>query len=58
MAKMISPQNLAVGTAAVGLVGQEGVLFRRIFGWSLLLLLAVCCLVFLQSTPVLGWMVP
>lgn len=58
MAKMISPQNLAVGTAAVGLVGQEGVLFRRIFGWSLLLLLAVCLLVFLQSTPVLGWMVP
>ncbi|WP_017975275.1 L-lactate permease [Actinopolyspora halophila] len=58
MAKMISPQNLAVGTAAVGLVGQEGVLFRRIFGWSLLLLLAVCVLVFLQSTPVLGWMVP
>nr|WP_246300114.1 L-lactate permease [Actinopolyspora biskrensis] len=58
MAKMISPQNLAVGTAAVGLVGQEGVLFRRIFGWSLLLLLAVCTLVFLQSTPVLGWMVP
>nr|WP_207630448.1 MULTISPECIES: L-lactate permease [unclassified Actinopolyspora] len=58
MAKMISPQNLAVGTAAVGLVGQEGVLFRRIFGWSLLLLLVVCTLVFLQSTPVLGWMVP
>ncbi|MBA8823755.1 lactate permease [Saccharopolyspora lacisalsi] len=58
MAKMISPQNLAVGTAAVGLVGQEGVLFRRIFGWSLLLLLAVCVLVFLQSTPALGWMVP
>lgn len=58
MAKMISPQNLAVGTAAVGLVGKEGELFRRVFGWRLLLLLVMCVLVYLQSTPVLGWMVP
>ncbi|MCO1578945.1 L-lactate permease [Crossiella sp. SN42] len=58
MAKMISPQNLAIGTAAVGLVGKEGDLFRRVFGWSLSLLLAMCVLSYLQSTPVLGWMVP
>jgi lactate permease len=58
MAKMISPQSLAVGTAAVRLVGQEGVLFRRVIGWSLILLLATCVLVYLQSTPILGWMVP
>jgi lactate permease len=58
MAKMISPQNLAIGTAAVGLVGKEGELFRRVFGWSIALLLVLCVLVFLQSTPVLGWMVP
>ncbi|WP_344307065.1 L-lactate permease [Fodinicola feengrottensis] len=56
MAKMISPQNLAIGTAAVGEVGAEGVLFRRVFGWSALFLLAMCVIVFLQSTPVLGWM--
>jgi lactate permease len=56
MAKMISPQNLAIGTAAVGEVGSEGILFRRVFGWSMLFLLAMCVLVFLQSTPVLGWM--
>jgi lactate permease len=56
MAKMISPQNLAIGTAAVGEVGSEGILFRRVFGWSVLFLLAMCVLVFLQSTPVLGWM--
>jgi len=56
MAKMISPQNLAIGTAAVGAVGLEGVLFRRVFGWSLLFLFAMCVLVYLQSTPVLGWM--
>ena len=58
MAKMISPQNLAIGTAAVGLVGKEGELFRRVFGWSIGLLLVLCVIVFLQSTPVLGWMVP
>ncbi|GAB2846930.1 L-lactate permease [Actinoallomurus bryophytorum] len=58
MAKMISPQNLAVGTAAVGIVGAEGTLFRRVFGWSALLLVLMCLLVWLQSTPVLGWMVP
>jgi len=57
MAKMISPQNLAIGTAAVGLVGQEGTLFRRVFGWSVLLLVVMCVLVWLQSTPVLDWMV-
>lgn len=56
MAKMISPQNLAIGTAAVGEVGAEGVLFRRVFGWSMLFLFGMCLLVFLQSTPVLGWM--
>jgi lactate permease len=57
LGKMISTQSLAVATAAVGIVGQEGVLFRRIFGWSLGLLLVLCVLVYLQSTPVLGWMV-
>ena len=57
MAKMISTQSLAVGTAAVGLVGSEGTLFRRVFGWSIGMLLLLCVLVYLQSTPVLGWMV-
>ncbi|MFI6318091.1 L-lactate permease [Nonomuraea sp. NPDC050556] len=58
MGKMISPQNLAIGTAAVGLVGEEGTLFRKVIAWSLVLLLALCILVFLQSTPVLSWMIP
>jgi lactate permease len=56
MAKMISPQNLAIGTAGVRQVGMEGVLFRKVFGWSILFLLGMCVLAFLQSTPVLGWM--
>lgn len=58
LGKMISPQNLAIGAAAVGLAGEEGVLFRKVFGWSLLFLLLICALVYLQSTPVLSWMLP
>jgi lactate permease len=57
LGKMISPQNLAIGAAAVGLGGREGELFRRVVGWSLVLLLIMCVLVYLQSTPVLSWMV-
>jgi lactate permease len=58
LAKMISPQNLAIGTAAIDEVGQEGNLFRKVIGWSVALLALLCVLVYLQSTPVLGWMVP
>ena len=36
---------------------QEGELFRRVLGWSLLLLLIMCVIVLLQSTAVLSWMV-
>jgi lactate permease len=57
LGKMISPQNLAIGAAAVGLGGREGELFRRVFGWSIALLLLMCVLVYLQSTAVLSWMV-
>jgi lactate permease len=55
---MISPQNLAIGAAAVGMVGREGELFRKVVGWSLALLLLMAILVTLQSTAVLSWMVP
>ena len=57
LAKMISPQNLAIGAAAVGLAGQEGDIFRAVIGWSVLLL-CMALLVLLQSTGVLSWMVP
>ncbi len=57
LGKMISPQNLAIGAAAVGLAGKEGDLFRKVLGWSLALVLIMCILVYLQSTPVLEWMV-
>ena len=58
MGKLISPQNLAIGAAAVNMSGQESVLLRKVVGWSALLLLALCILVYLQSTPVLEWMLP
>jgi lactate permease len=56
LGKMVSPQNLAIGAAAVGMGGQEGELFRRVIWWSIILLLLMCVLVYLQST-VLSWMV-
>jgi len=56
--KMISPQNLAIGAAAVAMAGREGDLFRKVVGWSLALLLFMCILVTLQSTSILSWMVP
>jgi lactate permease len=57
LGKMISPQNLAIGAAAVGMAGKEGDIFRRVVGWSLLCMLVMCVLVYLQSTAVLDWMV-
>ncbi|MDX6300328.1 MAG: lactate permease [Nocardioidaceae bacterium] len=58
MGKMISPQNLAIAAAAVGMAGREGDIFRKVIGWSLLLLALTCVIVALQATPVLSWMVP
>jgi lactate permease len=58
LGKMISPQNLAIAASAVGMAGQEGVIFRKVLGYSLVLLLVMCILVGLQSTPVLDWMIP
>jgi lactate permease len=58
LGKMVSPQNLAIAAAAVGLAGEEGVIFRKVIGWSLFLLLLMCVIVGLQATPVLSWMVP
>ncbi|OZC73604.1 lactate transporter [Rhodococcus sp. 06-462-5] len=58
MGKMLSLQNLAVASAAVGVDGAEGNLFRKLLPWSLGLLALITVLIVLQSTPVLGWMVP
>lgn len=58
LGKMISPQNLAIGAAAVGLAGREGELFRKVLVATAILLPIVCLLVVLQASPVLSWMVP
>jgi lactate permease len=58
LGKMISPQNLAIGAAAVGMAGREGDLFRKVFLWSIVLVLLMCVIVYLQSTSLLSWMVP
>jgi lactate permease len=58
LGKMVSPQNLAIAAAAVGMSGREGEIFRKVIGWSLLLLVLMCAIVALQATPVLSWMVP
>ncbi|HEY3688088.1 MAG TPA: L-lactate permease [Streptosporangiaceae bacterium] len=55
--KVISPQNLAMATAAVGMAGREGDLLRRTIGWSLLSLAGFALLITLQASPVLSWMV-
>jgi lactate permease len=57
LGKMISPQNLAIGAAAVGMAGEEGELFRKVLKWSLILMLIMAVLVLLQSKSVLDWMV-
>jgi lactate permease len=56
LGKMISPQNLSIAAAVVGMEHKESALFRKVIWWSLDLLLGMCVLVYLQSTPVLGWM--
>jgi lactate permease len=58
LGKMLSPQNLTIAAVAVKLDGQEGLLLRKIIGWSLGMLLVLAVLIYLQSTPVLGWMLP
>ena len=58
LGKMISPQNLAIAAAAVGLDGKEGDIFRRVVLWSLGFLFLMCIISGLQASPVLSWMVP
>ena len=57
LGKMISPQNLAIAAAAVGMNGKEGDIFRRVVVWSLVFLALLCVISALQAS-VLSWMVP
>lgn len=57
MGKMISPQSIAVGAAAAGLVGKESELFRFTFKHSVIFLLLVSVIITLQAY-VLPGMIP
>ena len=49
LGKMISPQNLAVGTSATKLQGREGDLLRLVLKWSVALTLVMAVWVTLQA---------
>jgi lactate permease len=55
--KMISPQSIAVAAAAGQLVGRESDLFRFTVKHSFIMLVLICCIVFLQAY-VFTWVIP
>jgi lactate permease len=57
MGKMISPQNLSVGAAGVGLVGSEGAILRKVILHSLALT-GLMGLLAMAQAYVFPWMVP
>ncbi|CEG86397.1 L-lactate permease [Propionibacterium freudenreichii] len=56
--KMISPQSLTVAATAIGLVGGESTILRKVFKYSIILLILMCILAGLMSTPILSWILP
>jgi len=52
--KMISPQSIAIGAAAVGLVGKESELFRFTVKHSFIMLFIICILTCLQAYVIPG----
>lgn len=56
--KAAAMQNLVIAAGALGISGREGEILRKVIGWSLGVLAALCLLAWLQSTSVLGWTVP
>lgn len=54
---MISPQSLAIAATSVNMEGKESEIFKSVLGWSFILLLAICALVFLQATVLSGLLV-
>jgi lactate permease len=51
--KMISPQSISISTAATGQVGREGDLFLFALKHSLIMLMMICVITFVQSR--LSW---
>jgi lactate permease len=55
--KMISPQSIAVGAAAIGLVGKESELFRFTVKHSFIMLFLICIITVAQAY-LMTWLVP
>ncbi|WP_408910754.1 L-lactate permease [Corynebacterium gottingense] len=55
--KMVSPQSLAIAATAVDMEGKESEIFKKVVGYSFIFLLAVCVMVFLQ-TSILSFLAP
>lgn len=55
--KMISPQSISVATAATGLVGEEGTIFRFTLFHSIAMLICMSLLTLAQAYT-LSWMLP
>ncbi|GBF11591.1 lactate permease LctP family transporter [Tepidibacillus sp. HK-1] len=55
--KMISPQSIAIATAATGLVGKEGDLFRFTLKHSVMFVIIVGIMTYIQAY-FLTWMIP
>ncbi len=55
--KMISPQSIAIGAAAVGLVGRESDLFRFTLRHSFIMLFLLCIITYMQAY-IVKWVVP
>ena len=55
--KMLSPQSISVATAATGLVGQEGTIFRFTLPHSIAMIIIVALMTYSQAY-FLHWMLP
>jgi lactate permease len=55
--KMISPQSLAIGSAAVGLVGRESELIRFTLKHSLIMLMVISIITIIQAY-IATWLIP
>lgn len=56
--KMISPQSLTIGATAIELPGSESDILRKVLPWALAMIVIICIITGLMSTPVLGWVLP
>lgn len=49
MAKLVSPQSIAIAAAAVGQTGKESKLFKKTVAYSLILLVIICIWTFILA---------